>query len=275
MAKTNTSKSKAKATVSKKATPKKTTVTTKPAAKKPTPVKKAAAKKTTLAKVVAKKPVPKPVKPAKKPAEKKPVAKKETPVVSKKKAEAPVNVAKVEPAKVVVKEKPAPKRARSRKEKKGKKGKKTMIINDLEPQISAPIPYEKPTITHSESGKAIYTREYVVKSSPAILFDFVTTPSGLVQWFADKVDINGDTITFNWKGSEESALIIDWIEEDRVKYRWEWSEDDEFFQFRIYKNDITSDTILEITDFSEPDEVDDQKRLWDSQVTRLIRAVGG
>jgi hypothetical protein len=130
-------------------------------------------------------------------------------------------------------------------------------------------------VERSKSGRVPYTCEYVIKSSPTILFEFVTTPSGLVQWFADKADINGDEITFNWKGSEESAYILEWLEDERVRYRWEWSEDDEFFQFRIYKNEVTMDTVLEVTDFADEKEIKDQKLLWDSQIKMLVKAIGG
>lgn len=133
---------------------------------------------------------------------------------------------------------------------------------------------ENPVIERSVSGRKSYKIEYTIKSSPAILFDFVTTPSGLVLWFADKVDINGDDITFTWNGGEENAVILEWIEEYRVRYRWEWMEEDEFFQFRIYKNEVTRDTILEITDFADEREIPDQIRLWDSQIKRLMHSIG-
>jgi len=129
-------------------------------------------------------------------------------------------------------------------------------------------------VAKSKSGRVSYTCEYVIKSSPTILFEFVTTPSGLVQWFADRADINGEEITFNWKGSEETAAILEWVEDERVRYRWEWHEDDEFFQFRIYKNEVTMDTVLEVTDFAEEKEVNDQRRLWDSQIKLLMKAIG-
>lgn len=133
---------------------------------------------------------------------------------------------------------------------------------------------ENPVIERSVSGRKSYKIEYTIKSSPAILFDFVTTPSGLVLWFADKVDINGDDIAFTWNGVEENAIILEWIEEYRVRYRWDWMEDDEFFQFRIYKNEVTRDTILEITDFADEKEIPDQIRLWDSQIKRLMHSIG-
>jgi hypothetical protein len=39
-------------------------------------------------------------------------------------------------------------------------------------------------------------------------------------------------------------------------------------------NELTGDFVLEITDFAEPDEVDDMKELWDSQVNKLRRTCG-
>jgi hypothetical protein len=162
--------------------------------------------------------------------------------------------------------------AKSSKRNKGKQPKvKTLTA------VTMPTNYvidENPVIERSISGRKSYKVEYTIKSSPAILFDFVTTPSGLVLWFADKVDINGDDITFTWNGTEENAIILEWIEEYRVRYRWEWMEEDEFFQFRIYKNEVTRDTILEITDFADEREIPDQIRLWDSQIKRLMQSIG-
>jgi uncharacterized protein YndB with AHSA1/START domain len=160
----------------------------------------------------------------------------------------------------------------SRRQKKSGPKKRTITNITLQSEV---VIEEKPIIEKSKSGKLSYKLEYTIKSSPAILFDFVTTPSGLVQWFADKVDINGDIISFQWNGVEDDADILEWIEEVRVKYRWHWSQEDEFFQFRIYKNDITRDTILEIVDFAEPKEVEDSKRLWETQIKRLIKSIGG
>ena len=39
-------------------------------------------------------------------------------------------------------------------------------------------------------------------------------------------------------------------------------------------NELTSDYVLEITDFAESDEVDDMKELWESQVAKLRRTCG-
>ena len=120
-----------------------------------------------------------------------------------------------------------------------------------------------------------FDMEFIFRASPAILYKFVTTPSCLVRWFCDGVDINGEIFTFDWHGSEENAEIVDDIEEERVRFHWEDSDDDEYLEFRMYKSPVTNETVLEITDFCDDDEVDDQKALWESQINQLKIATGG
>jgi uncharacterized protein YndB with AHSA1/START domain len=117
--------------------------------------------------------------------------------------------------------------------------------------------------------------EYIIKSSPTILYGFLTTPAGLSQWFADSVDINGDTYTFLWNDSPEEADLIDTVENEMVRYRWSYSDDDEYFEFTIAKSEVTGDTILYVTDFAEDNDADDQQILWDSQIGNLIKRIGG
>jgi len=38
--------------------------------------------------------------------------------------------------------------------------------------------------------------EYIIKSSPAILFNYLSTPDGLSQWFADNVNIKDNKFYF-------------------------------------------------------------------------------
>ena len=48
----------------------------------------------------------------------------------------------------------------------------------------------------------------------------------------------------------------------------------EFFSFRIYKSEISFETVLEVTDFAEDREIKDQIRLWDSQIDQLKHCLG-
>ena len=118
--------------------------------------------------------------------------------------------------------------------------------------------------------------EFIFKASPRIIYQFLTLPENLVRWFADGVDINEDEYTFTWEGSEETAIIIDDIEEERLRFKWlDSGEEDEYFEFRMYKSDITRQTILEITDFCDKDESDEQRDLWGQQIEELHNACGG
>ncbi len=117
--------------------------------------------------------------------------------------------------------------------------------------------------------------EFIFKASPAILYQFITTPSCLVRWFCDAVDINGEVFTFTWQGADEDAEMIDDIEEERVRFRWDGSDEGEYLEFRMYKSDVTNETILEITDFCDDDEVNEQKQLWESQIKTLQIECGG
>ncbi|WP_236980816.1 START-like domain-containing protein [Membranihabitans maritimus] len=116
--------------------------------------------------------------------------------------------------------------------------------------------------------------EFLFKASPTILYKFLTTPSCLVRWFCDAVDITGDLYTFEWSGFEETAYMIDDIEDERVRFHWE-EYPDEFFEFRIDISPVTNETILTITDYCDDDEVDEQKELWESQISKLRRETGG
>ena len=120
-----------------------------------------------------------------------------------------------------------------------------------------------------------YQIEYVVRSSPGILYNFLTTASGLAQWFADSVDINDPVYVFTWEGGQETATIVDSVEDEFIRYQWENGINNEYFEFKIQKAEVTGDTILIITDFAPEDEIEDQKLLWNSQVKMLIQQIGG
>lgn len=120
-----------------------------------------------------------------------------------------------------------------------------------------------------------FEMEFNVKSSAAILYDFLTTPSGLAQWFAEDVDINDDEYSFTWEGSEDTAYLLETEENVFVRYRWDYQSDEEYFEFRIGKSEITGDTILYLTDFAEDYDIDDQKLLWENQIKQLKQQIGG
>jgi len=120
-----------------------------------------------------------------------------------------------------------------------------------------------------------YDMEFIFRASPKIIYRFITTPSCLVRWFCDSVDITGDTFVFTWDGYDEIAELIDDIEEERLRFHWEDADDGEYLEFRMYKSDVTNETIMEITDFADDDEIEDQKQLWKTQLDVMRSEMGG
>ncbi len=122
--------------------------------------------------------------------------------------------------------------------------------------------------------KVMFTLEFPIRSSPAILFEFLSTPVGLQEWFADKVDQKDNVFYFTWNGAPDTAELLEQVENEYVLYRWDHYEVDEFFEFRIEQSPITNETILKITDFGEKTELKDLERLYTSQIADLKHRIG-
>ena len=120
-----------------------------------------------------------------------------------------------------------------------------------------------------------FDEEFIFRASPAILYKFITTPSCLVRWFCDGVDIQEEVFTFDWQGAEEVAEMVDDIEEERVRFVWDGADEGEYLEFRMYKSDVTNETVMEITDFCDDDEVEEQKDYWSSLINQLKIETGG
>ena len=118
--------------------------------------------------------------------------------------------------------------------------------------------------------------EYIINTSPTILFNCLCTPSGLSEWFADDVNIKNDRYTFFWDGSEETAIIKTTKKSESIRFQWEDDEgEDYYFEMTIKIDDLTKDVALIITDFSEEGEEDEAKLLWDNNILKLKQAIGG
>mgnify|MGYP000477561494 CR=1 FL=1 len=62
--------------------------------------------------------------------------------------------------------------------------------------------------------KVKFEIEFPIQASPQLLFQYISTPSGLSEWFADDVNSRGEIFTFIWDDSEEDANVY----ADRILY---------------------------------------------------------
>ena len=115
--------------------------------------------------------------------------------------------------------------------------------------------------------------EYVINCSPKVLYNRLSTASGLTEWFADDVRIKGKQYTFIWKDSEQTAEMTLHKENSLVRFNWV-DEDDLYFEFKIVRDELTNDVSLMIVDFAEDGEQDEVEELWSSQVSDLKHVLG-
>ena len=126
-------------------------------------------------------------------------------------------------------------------------------------------------------SKTQFELEFVIQASPQLLYQYIHTPSGLSEWFADNVNARTEKYSFFWDDSEEDALLIRKKTNEFVRFRWlngEEDQDDFYFEIRIVVDEITKDVSIVVTDFADEDEVEEAKMLWESQIGDLKQVLG-
>lgn len=126
-------------------------------------------------------------------------------------------------------------------------------------------------------SKTRYELEFPINSSPQLLYQYISTPSGLSEWFADNVNSRGEYFTFIWDDMQENARLSSKKTGEKVKFRWiddEKKDTDYFFELRILEDEITKDVSLMVVDFADPGEVEEATLLWENQISDLKHVIG-
>jgi uncharacterized protein YndB with AHSA1/START domain len=127
------------------------------------------------------------------------------------------------------------------------------------------------------SLKVRYEIEFPINSSPQLLYQYISTPSGLSEWFADNVNSRGEFFTFIWNDSQEKARLASKKTGEKVKFKWvdDNNKDTEyFFEMNILVDELTKDVSLMVVDFATEDEVEEASQLWNNQISDLKHVIG-
>ena len=125
------------------------------------------------------------------------------------------------------------------------------------------------------SDKIKYEMEFPIHASPSLLFQYISTPSGMQEWYADNVNSRGEFFTFIWEGSEEKAKLVSKNKGQSIRFQWLDDEDtDYYFEMRIQVDAITKDVSIMVTDFAEDDEIEEGKMLWENMISELKQLLG-
>tara|TARA_S200000501_G_C20673148_1_gene677250 strand:+ start:147 stop:530 length:384 start_codon:yes stop_codon:yes gene_type:complete len=126
-------------------------------------------------------------------------------------------------------------------------------------------------------SKSKFIGEYSINASRKMLFPYISTASGLSQWFADDVNITEDKVyTMLWDGEVNRAKIVSIKVNRYIKFEFEGEDDNDlnFIEIRLEMNELTQEVYIKITDYSD---VDDQEvsDLWEGLIHDLKEIVGG
>lgn len=127
-------------------------------------------------------------------------------------------------------------------------------------------------INHMEQKIEIHL-EYIINSSPRILFPFIQEPNALSQWFADDVNFKDGIYEFIWDDEVNLARLAS--VKDNKSVRFKWIEDEPYyFEIEIIQDELTNDVALSITDFVKQDNLEDRKQIWNNSIGYLQSVIG-
>ncbi len=125
--------------------------------------------------------------------------------------------------------------------------------------------------------KVKFEIEFPIMASPQLLYQYISTPSGLSEWFANNVNSRGEFFTFIWDDSEENAKLVSKKTDERVKFKWlnqDGNDSEYYFEIKLLVDEITKDVSIVIIDFAEPSEIEQAKLLWENQISDLKHVLG-
>ncbi len=128
--------------------------------------------------------------------------------------------------------------------------------------------------------KTKFIAEYELRASPKMLFPYLSTASGLSQWFAAKVNTMPEQrLDFQWDNESHIARQSSMRQNKGVRFEFtdtaENGSENNYVDFRIDQSELTQATFLRVTDFSTNPDEDDLQDLWDGLIDKLKEIVGG
>ena len=129
-------------------------------------------------------------------------------------------------------------------------------------------------------SKQKFVGEYPINASRKMLFPYLSTATGLCQWFADDVNINNidKTMIFILDG-EERIAVIDSIKNNRyVKFRFphedEKPKENDTLEFRLEINELTQSVFVRVEEFTDTDDLDESYQIWENLLSQLKEIIG-
>ncbi|MDH5381963.1 MAG: START-like domain-containing protein [Cyclobacteriaceae bacterium] len=130
-------------------------------------------------------------------------------------------------------------------------------------------------------GKTLFTGDFEINASNKMLYPYISSASGLTQWFADDVSIDEDGVfNFTWDHENHKAKMVSHRQNHYCKFEFlpeteEDKEDPSHFELRLELNELTQSVYIKITDYSDFEDEEELHDLWSSLIETLKETVGG
>jgi uncharacterized protein YndB with AHSA1/START domain len=127
-------------------------------------------------------------------------------------------------------------------------------------------------------SKRKFETEYELNASRRMLYPYFNTASGLTQWFADNVTIDEDHVFhFYWDEEEYKAKMVAQRLNNFVKFEFlpDGSPEPSYIEFNLQENELTQSTFIQIIEYSDIEDQDEQMEIWTNLLSNLKLTVGG
>ena len=102
-------------------------------------------------------------------------------------------------------------------------------------------------------AKQKFVGEYPINASRKMLFPYLSTATGLCQWFADDVNINN---------------IDKFLNDD------EKPKENDTLEFRLEINELTQEVFVRVEEYTESEDMDESYQIWDNLLAQLKEIIG-
>lgn len=128
-------------------------------------------------------------------------------------------------------------------------------------------------------SKHKFVAEFELRASPKVLFPYISSASGMQQWFAEKVTLkDSSTFDFHWDGESHIAKLSQLRLNKSAKFDFIPSNSDErdhnYLEFKMEVSELTGSTYLKIVDYSANTDDEELTELWEDLIYKLKEIVG-
>lgn len=140
---------------------------------------------------------------------------------------------------------------------------------------------KKSPLNYSIMVKNKFVADYQINASKKIVFHYLSTASGLEEWFADEVRIDEDkNYIFNFDNEDHHARLSSLRTNLHVKFDFfdpknPNEADHSFIEFKLEENELTQSLFLKVIDYSNDYEEEELEAIWDGLISKLKEIIGG